>query len=413
MATFKQLASGNWRVQVRRKGSYVSETFRRYRDAEEWALASERRIDMGQTPAKRGHFDPTTLAHLIDLHVEDMKQVNQAPRRSKAFTLEALKEKIGKLKIKDITRERIIQFGRDRAREGAGPVTIGMDIGYLKLVVSHAAAVHGMPIQVEPINLARIALKRLGLIAKGRERDRRPTQGELDRLIEYFKSNPRQIIPMGRIVRFAVATAMRQEEICRLLWEDIDAENRTIAVRDRKDPRKKSGNDQRVPLLSATGINAWELLREQKPFVGRRSHVFPYSSKSVSAAFTRACRELQIKNLRFHDLRHEATTRLFEAGFRIEQIALVTGHKDWKMLKRYTNLRPEQLHQVGVATPRGRRSVRRTLSRPRGEESQGGNIIAPAISPPRDAVFAASNTADMTSASHLVRTTRASEPAER
>jgi integrase len=274
MATFKQLPSGNWRVQVRRKGSYVSETFRRYRDAEEWALASERRIDVGQTPAKRGRFDPTTLAHLIDLHVEDMKQVNQAPRRSKAFTLDALKEKIGKLKIKDITRERIIQFGRDRAREGAGPVTIGMDIGYLKLVVSHAAAVHGMPIQVEPINLARIALKRLGLIAKGRERDRRPTQGELDRLIEYFESNPRQIIPMGRIVRFAVATAMRQEEICRLLWEDIDAENRTIAVRDRKDPRKKSGNDQRVPLLSATGINAWELLCEQKPFVGRRSHVF-------------------------------------------------------------------------------------------------------------------------------------------
>lgn len=168
-----------WRVQIRGKGSYVSETFRRYRDAEEWALAAERRIDLGETPPQRGRVDPTTLAHLIDLHIEDMEEVNQA------------------------TRKRAIQFGRERAREGAGPVTIGMDIGYLKLVVSHAAAVHGIPIQVEPINLARIALKRLGLIAKVRERDRRPTQSELDRLVEYFESNPRQIIPMGRIIRFA------------------------------------------------------------------------------------------------------------------------------------------------------------------------------------------------------------------
>ena len=386
MATFKQLPSGNWRVQVRRKGSYTSETFRRYRDAEEWALASERRIDLGETPPKRGRVDPTTLAHLIDLHIEDMKQVNQAPRRSKAFTLEALKEKIGKLKIKDITRERIIQFGRDRAREGAGPVTIGMDIGYLKLVVSHAAAVHGMPIQVESINLARIALKRLGLIAKGRERDRRPTQSELDRLVEYFESNLRQIIPMGRIVRFAVATAMRQEEICRLLWEDIDAEHRTIIVRDRKDPRRKNGNDQHVPLLSASGIDAWELLREQKPFAGRRCRVFPYSSRSVSKAFTRACQELQIKNLRFHDLRHEATTRLFEAGFRIEQVALVTGHKDWKMLKRYTNLRPEHLHEANNNAGRGRRAlVHRFVGGVEHQRRLSGNVAATAALPGDDA----------------------------
>jgi integrase len=351
MATFKQLASGNWRVQIRRKGSYVSETFRRYRDAEEWALAAERKIDLGEAPNKRGHIDPTTLSHLIDLHIEDMKEVNQSPRRSKAFTLEALKDKIGKLKIKDITRERIIQFGRDRAREGAGAVTISMDIGYLKLVVSHAAAVHGIPIQVEPINLARIALKRLGLVGKARERDRRPTQDELDLLIRHFETRLRQLIPVARIIRFAIATAMRQDEICRILWEDIDPENRTVIVRDRKDPRSKDGNHQRVPLLDNTGFDAWSILREQKPFARRSNRVFPYNSKSVSVAFTRACQHLKIKDLRFHDMRHEATTRLFEAGFRIEQVALVTGHKDWKMLKRYTNLRPEHLHRVTALAP--------------------------------------------------------------
>jgi integrase len=351
MATFKQLPSGNWRVQIRRKNTYLSETFRRHRDAGVWALAVERRIDLGETPTKRALVDPTTLSHLIDLHIEDMREVNKAPRRSKAFTLEALKEKLGNVKLKDITRERVIQFGKDRAKDGAGAVTIGMDIGYLKLVVSHAAAVHGIAVQVEPVDLARIALKRLGLVGKSRERDRRPTQDELDHLIEHFEMNPRQLLPVGRIIQFAVATAMRQDEICRILWEDIDTGTHTVIVRDRKDPRDKDGNDQRVPLLDATGFNAWSILREQKPFSRRSNRVFPYNSRSVGTAFRRACKALKIKDLRFHDLRHEATTRLFEAGFRIEQVALVTGHKDWKMLKRYTNLRPEHLHRLTASLP--------------------------------------------------------------
>jgi site-specific recombinase XerD len=62
---------------------------------------------------------------------------------------------------------------------------------------------------------------------------------------------------------------------------------------------------------------------------------------------------LKIKNLHFHDLRHEATSRLFEAGFSIEQVALVTGHKDWKMLRRYTHLRPEHLHSAAAKKATG------------------------------------------------------------
>jgi len=113
-----------------------------------------------------------------------------------------------------LDRERLIRFGRERAAQGAGPVTLGIYFGTIKLVLSHAAAVHGLPVKLEPIDLARIALKRLGLVGKSEERDRRTTQDELDRLTTYFDSNPRQITPIGRIIRFAVATAMRQEEKC-------------------------------------------------------------------------------------------------------------------------------------------------------------------------------------------------------
>ncbi len=349
MASIKQLSSGNWRVQVRRKQCYASETFRRHEDAKRWALAVERSIDLGETPSRRSKVDPTTFGHLIDLHRIDMCEVGRAPSRSKAFTLDTLQDKLGKVRIKDLTRERLIQFGKDRAREGAGPVTIGMDLGYIKLVIAHAAAVHGLQVSPEPVVMARLALKRLGLVGKGRERDRRPTLDEIDRLLSYVDGNFRQIIPIGRIVRFAIATAMRQEEICTIRWADVDRNTKTVAIRGRKDPRNKEGNDQRVPLLDASGIDAWAILEEQWPFSRHTDRVFPYNSRSVGTAFRRACKELKIDNLRFHDLRHEGASRLFEAGFSIEQVALVTGHRDWKMLKRYTNLRPESLHDMSRA----------------------------------------------------------------
>ncbi len=382
MATFTQLPSGNWRVQIRRKQSYASDTFRRYVDATRWALATERGIDLGEAPMKRAQVDPTTFEHLIDLHVDDMREVGKAPQRSKHSTLEALSEKLGKVKIKDLTRERLIQFGKDRAKEGAGPVTLSADVGYIKLVVSHAAAVHGTNVKVEPVDLARIALKRLGLIGKSRERDRRPTRDEINRIVTYFESNQRQLIPVGRIVRFAIATAMRQEEITRIRWADVDKGNRTAVVRDRKDPRQKNGNDQRVPLLDVTGLDAWSILQEQRSFCTRSDRIFPYNSRSVGTAFRRACRELGIRDLRFHDLRHEAASRLFEAGLSIEQVALVTGHKDWRMIKRYTNLRPEDLHARlrapnvkkrprtrSASTASGRRLVAKKERRRRGRSS--------------------------------------------
>jgi len=346
MATFLQLTSGNWRVQVRRKGRYISGTFRRRKDADEWSLDVERKIDRGETPNARAHSDPTTFGHLIEIHLQDMREVGRALQRSKSFTLDRLKIKLGSIRIRDLTRDRLIQFGKDRAKEGAGPVTVGMDIGYVRTILAHAAAVHGIEVSIEPVQLARIALRRLGLIGKSRERDRRPTSEELDRIVNHIDENLRQIIPVGRIVQFAVATAMRQDEICRVQWADIDHVKKILLIRDRKDPRIKQGNDQSVPLFDRAGFDALAIIEEQKPFSKRSPRIFPYNARSVGTAFRRACKELKIKDLHFHDLRHEATSRLFEAGFSIEQVALVTGHRDWKMLKRYANLRPEDLHQL-------------------------------------------------------------------
>lgn len=226
-------------------------------------------------------------------------------------------------------------------------MALGIDIGVIKMIITHATAVHGLDISSEPVDLARIALKRLGLIGKGTERDRRPTREELNRLFRCFDDNERLTLPMTRIVQFAVATAMRLDEICRVEWRDLDVERRMLLIRDRKNPCNKTGNDQRIPLFDATGFDAWALVMAQGKQLGKlEGKIFPYNSRSVGTAFRRACIEVTVKDLHFHDLRHEGTSHLFEAGFAIEQVSLVTGHKDWKMLRRYTHIRPETLHRL-------------------------------------------------------------------
>jgi integrase len=345
MASIRKQTSGRWRVQVRRKGHSVSETFLRRDDATTWAAETERQIDRGEAPRMSPRL--TTFGELIDLHVADMSEVGKAPGRSKHATLRMLKERLGGLGLDRLDRDRLLRFGRERAAEGAGPVTVAIDIGYIKTILLGAAAIHGMRISAEPVDLARAALSRLGLVGKSSERDRRPTEAELEKLFAHFDSNERMTIPMSRIIRFAIATAMRQEEIFRVTWDDYNPRTKMLLIRDRKDPRAKKGNDQRIPLLDVSGYDPVALIEEQRAArANEDDRIFSYNHRSAGADFTRACRTLRIQDLHFHDLRHEAASRLFEAEFRIEQVALVTGHKDWKMLRRYTHLRPESLHDV-------------------------------------------------------------------
>jgi hypothetical protein len=280
MPTYTKLESGSWRVQVRRKRQYVANTFIRRRDAEEWAIEAERSIDRG-TPIRhsKSHERPRIFSDLIALHLDDLAEVGKPVRRSKSMVLKALKTSLGRVNLKDITREKLIEYGRKRAAQGAGPATLAIDFSFIRAILLHAAAVHGIDVSIESVQLARAALKHLDLVGRSNERDRRPTQDELNRLIEYAESNPQQFIPLGRIVRFAVATAMRQAEICRIEWSDVDMTKRTVTIRDRKDPRRKEGNHQIVPLLNSTGYDAWQIMLEQR-ILTRASGAFFLSTRS-------------------------------------------------------------------------------------------------------------------------------------
>ncbi len=366
MATFIKLSSGKWRAQIRRRGHSLSQAFATKALAEAWARDQESSIDKGQMPSaaipqpsspSQTRVNPAhagTLGQLIDLHLNDLLELRRGIGRSKEATLFRIREDIGDTRLDRINREFLIEFAKRRAKDGAGPVTISIDISFIGTVMEHAAAVHGIRVPSEQVRLARIALNRLGLVAKSAERDRRPTHEELAKIIATVEANPRQIIPLARIIPFAIATGLRQDEISRVLWEDYNPAKRLLRVRQRKHPRLKMSNDQTIPLVTDTGYDPVELLKVQAERLGRTTgFIFPYDGRSVGAAFRRVCRDLGIDDLHFHDLRHEAISRLFEADWDIQNVAMVSGHKDWKMLQRYTHLRPSFIATRG----RGRAAV--------------------------------------------------------
>ncbi len=353
MASIEKLPSGQWRVRVRRNGHAVSRSFRLKADADAWARDQEGRIDKGETPTGKMPASRETFADLIELHFADLAELGRPFGRSKESALLRLKDDpLGATRISHINRDILLQFAKRRAKQGAGPVTIGIDISFIGTILEHAAAVHGIAVPTEQVRLARIALNRLGLVAKSAERDRRPTQDELDAIITASETNLRLIIPLARLVKFAVATAMRQDEICRVQFEDFNAQQSTLMIRQRKHPRQKNSNDQVIPLVADAGYNPAVLIAEQEQRLGRNTgFIFPYDSRSVGSAFRRVCRDLAIEDLHFHDLRHEGISRLFEADWDIPQVAAVSGHRDWKMLQRYTHLRPSFIaSRSGAAT---------------------------------------------------------------
>lgn len=338
MASFSQLPSGKWRVQVRRHGLYRAATFETKREAKDWSSAIESQANhiaaSGFAPIPKG----ATVADLIDKYTET---ITKTQGRTKTATLAMLKREMGKVKLTNLNAVVLRDFIDRREEDGAGGVTIAGDLSFLSAVLKWARHARQIDVNESLALEARASLAHRGLDTRSQERNREPTDEELSRLYSYWKANARQRIDMVMLCQFALATGMRQGEICGLQIEDINRSEKTVIIRDRKDPKNKQGNDQTVPLLP----DAWAIV---KPLISDRTEgsVFNVMAVSVSTAFTRACKKVEpvINDLHFHDLRHRATASFFRMGLDIPQVALLTGHKTWAMLRRYTSIKPSDVH---------------------------------------------------------------------
>nr|WP_254447907.1 site-specific integrase [Ruegeria arenilitoris] len=250
-----------------------------------------------------------------------------------------MKNRIGNTTIASLNAVTLRDYVESRKSDGVTGATLAADLSNLSSVLKWARHVKNLDINIDLAKNARQSLSAERIDTRSVERDRIPTEAEIKALCDYFENNPRQKIPMAEIIRFAASSAMRLGEICRIRIEDISWNERSVIIRQRKDPRRKLRNDQEVPLVGV----AYDIARRQAE--GRtEGRLFPYSAASASTAFTRAVNKLGIEDLHFHDLRHLGITELFRAGLSTPLVAVVSGHKDWKHLKRYTNLNAQDVH---------------------------------------------------------------------
>lgn len=320
-----------------------SKTFSRREAAKRWARSREVELE-DPTALIRASIGAdagqVALKSLISWYIKTFRDVSKWERTKQAQLKYLEKHPIGDLNALSLSARTLIDHVRTRRLKGAAPSTAGNDLIWIGVVLRAAKSVKELPLRPEVVKEARTACRELRLIGKSRRRERRPTASELEKLDGYFlRRDRRSEIPMLDIWHFAIESAKRESEICRLEWADNDDENRTGLVRDAKHPREKEGNHRRFKYTP----EAWEIVQRQ----ARTSpYIFPYNPRSVGAAFTRACKVLGIVNLHFHDGRHEGTSQLFERGYQIHEVAQITLHESWNELKRYTNLRPENLRDL-------------------------------------------------------------------
>jgi integrase len=312
--------------------------FPQKKDAQAWAKAVE---GHAHQVAASGFAQPpkgATVADLIDTYNEMHTKV---AGKTKAATLEMLKDRIGKVKLTALSALVLRDFIDRRIEDDAGGVTIAGDLSFLSGVLKWGRHARQLDLPDRLPAEARASLKHRGLDTRSIEREREPTDAEFERLYDFWAGQPRQKIDMPTLCRFALATGMRLGEICTLQVENVDRGRKTVLIRDRKDPRNKIGNNQIVPLLP-------DALAIVLPLIEGRTEgsIFDVRASSVSTAFTRACKALKppIEDLHFHDLRHRATAQFFRQGLDIPRVALMTGHKTWAMLRRYTATKPEDVH---------------------------------------------------------------------
>ncbi|WP_028714169.1 MULTISPECIES: site-specific integrase [unclassified Paracoccus (in: a-proteobacteria)] len=321
-------------VRIMRDGkkASASSTFERRSAAEAWLRRKEAELKKpgGFEKMERQRTGGATLAEAIDTYARtSTKQIG----KTKAQVLKSIKSfEIASLPCAAVTSQKLVEFAQELFDGGRQPQTIGNYLSHLSAIFAIAEPAWKIPLDPAEMRAATTVCKNLGLIGKSKKRDRRPTLEEMNKLMAHFEDRWRKgrALPMHKVCAFAIFSTRRQEEIVSITWADLEAGR--VLVRDMKHPGEKEGNDIWVDLPP-------EAERIVKTMPAESSRIFPYTTDAVSTAFTRACKLLGIKDLHFHDLRHEGVSRLFEMGKTIPQAASVSGHRSWPSLQRYSHLR--------------------------------------------------------------------------
>ncbi len=343
MATLVKTPSGTWKALIRKHGwPTTSKTFRTKRDATDWSRRVEDEMVRG-VYIQRTASERMTLEQALKRYLSEVSPT-KAPKTllSEQGSAKNLVRKLGGYSLAALSAELISGYRDQRLSEMTRrktPVSnnsVRLELALLSHMFNVCIREWGVGLPFNPVLNVRKP-------TAGRGRDRRLTPDEERRLYAAVDAHSNPFL--GYIVRIAIQTGMRSSEITNLRRSQVDIRRRIITL-----SATKNGERRVVPLsMAATAVFRQALDHPFRPIdtdlvffgePGANGRRRPYA---FNKTWQQIRNRLGMRDLRFHDLRHEAVSRLVEIGLSDQEVSAVSGHKSMQMVKRYTHLRAEDL----------------------------------------------------------------------
>lgn len=316
-----------FQVRIRRHGfPTLTKTFSTHADAKEWATLQERQADRGELGPDRKALEGITLASLVERYRDTVLPGKKGGAGETIMLNAFLRHSICKKTLANLSVTDFAAWRDDKLKGRGGRKVTAKSVKRFLSPIQHMFSLAmdewGIPLRHNP--LARFRLKTVD-----NKRQRRLKEGEWDRLREAGRKTQNPLVML--IVRLALETTMRRGELLALRWRDIDLERASLTI-----PESKNGHSRTIPL----SIDAIGVLREAGRLAGEmegKALVFPMKPNALLLSWTRLIRRAQIEDLHFHDLRHEAISRLFELGLTVPEVASISGHRTLSQLMRYAH----------------------------------------------------------------------------
>lgn len=323
MATIRK-RNGRFQAQVRVKGSdAVSRTFETKVEAQRWARSIEVAIDDGSRPKRTCQKQAVTFGEVLGRYQAEITPGKKWGGREVSIIKGIMTTSLWDTNIHNLTEEQAATYRNNRSKTVA-PATVVRELALLAHSLEVARRDWGYDIKCNCFKLVKKPVVRNG-------RERRLTNADKQKIFGETHNEKMRFVVM--CIEFSVETAVRKGEMLNITKKDINFDASTLII-----PKTKNGHPRTIPLSP----KAIKLLRQAIEH-SSRDYVFDIKYWTLSQRWERLREMLKIRDLRWHDLRHEAISRLFEKGLSVPEVALISGHRDTKLLARYTHIRPESI----------------------------------------------------------------------
>ena len=324
MASLRQHGKG-WQARIRRQGyPDITKSFQIRQDAERWARALEAEIDKGQF-VSIDEAQRSTLGDLIGRYLVEVTPTMKGAAPDTIRLKAIMRKPIAKWSLANLSATRMAAYRDERLKEVSSGTVI-RELAYLSSIINHARREWGINVS-NPVQMVRKP-------QSPQARSRVLTNEEIVKLLQALEPQGRRSHWTKPVVQLALATAMRRGELLSLRWENIDLQGRTAFL-----PDTKNGDSRMVP-LSTAAVQVLEGLPKHISGI-----VIPVKFFSLDAAYKRARKRAGLQEVRFHDLRRTAITRMAEKLPNVIELAAVSGHKSLTVLKNYYRPSAKELAQ--------------------------------------------------------------------